>query len=53
MSIETLLMAIAPSPDDKVQLQMLYRTISQEQKDALERTVTKLLPVHESQTTNS
>ncbi|MEM9450241.1 MAG: hypothetical protein AAGA75_17120 [Cyanobacteria bacterium P01_E01_bin.6] len=40
-----LAMAIAPSPNDKVQIQMIYRTITPDQKGALERTITKLLPV--------
>ncbi|MEM9451149.1 MAG: hypothetical protein AAGA75_21785 [Cyanobacteria bacterium P01_E01_bin.6] len=53
MNVESLLLAIAPSPNDKVQIQMLYRTINSEQKGALERTITKLLPVNESQITES
>ncbi|MEM9451145.1 MAG: hypothetical protein AAGA75_21765 [Cyanobacteria bacterium P01_E01_bin.6] len=48
MNVESLLLAIAPSPNDKVQIQMIYRTITPDQKGALERTITKLLPVHES-----
>jgi len=48
MTIDRILLAIAPSPEDSRELAGVYRTMTAAQTDALNRTVARLLPVHSS-----